>query len=153
MFHHQARNPWLRVAVAPAVAVLVLSLFAALAPAASAKTNHPRRPGLHLSAAQKQCLAQHGVQAPTAGSRASLTTQQRQALASAMQECGVKFSRGRGFGGPRLTSAQRTCLTQYGVPLPGGGGGLGAPGANRQAYAAAAQACGIHRGGGAPPTS
>ena len=51
-----------------------------------------------------------------------------------------------------LTSAQRSCLTQHGVTLPGSGGGPGAAG-GRQALRAAAQACGIQFGRGAPPTS
>lgn len=151
MFHHQARSPWRRVAAAPAVVVLALGLLVALAPVASAKTNHPKQPGLHLTAAQKKCLTQHGVQIPTAANRSSLTAQQRQAQRAAIQACGVRVGAGGGFIRPRLTSAQRTCLTQHGVPLPGSGGGPA--GTNRQAYAAAAQACGVQRGGGAPPTT
>jgi hypothetical protein len=153
MSHHQARSSWQRrMAAVAAVAALALGLLVTLAPAASAKANHPKRPGLHLTAAQKTCLTQHGVQVPTATNRSTLSVQQRQALRAAMQACGVqRLGRPGGFGGPGLTSVQRTCLAQHGVQL-GGGGGPGVAG-GRQAFAAAAQACGIHRGGGAPPTT
>ncbi len=107
---------------------------------------------MHLTTAQTTCLSQQGVQVPTATSRASMTLQQRQALAAALGACGVtRQGRGRRFRGG-LTSAQRTCLSQHGVTLPGSGG-AGAGVGNRQAFIAALQACGIHRPFGSPSTT
>jgi hypothetical protein len=150
MFHQETRSRWARVAAIPAVAALTIGLFVAFAPVASAAPTHPKRPGLHLTAAQKTCLANHGVKVPTAGSRSSSTPQQRQALVSALQACGVKRFGGRGRFGGGLTSAQRTCLAQHGVTLPGSGGAAAA--GQRQNFAAALQACGIQRPFG-PPTA
>ena len=151
MFHHETRRRWARVAAIPAVAALTIGLFVALAPVASAAPTHPKRPGLHLTAAQKTCLASHGVKAPTAGSRSSSTPQQRQALVSALQACGVQRFGGQGRFAGGLTAAQRTCLAQHGVTPPGSGGA--AAGGQGQNFAAAMQACGIHRRLGPPPTT
>jgi len=153
MFHPLTRRPWPRTVAASAVVALTLGLLVALAPAASAKPSHPKRPGSNLTATQKTCLTQHGVQVPTATNRSSLTAQPRPALVAALRACGVRVGLGRGLRGRMaLTSAQRSCLTQHGATLPGSGGGAGAAG-GRQALRAAAQACGIQLGHGAPPTT
>jgi len=153
MFQPLTPRRWSRAVAVPAVVGLTLGLLVVLAPVASAKPSHPRGGGANLTAAQKQCLTQHGVQVPTPASRSSLTAQQRQALVAALRACGVRAGLGHGFRGRMaLTSAQRTCLTQHGVTLPGSGAGPGGAG-GRQALRAAAQACGIPLGRGAPPTS
>jgi hypothetical protein len=118
-------------------------------------------PRAGLSDTQRQCLADQGVTLPsrsTDGGKPALTREQRQALRTAGQACGL-----RGLGmGPRpghgtkagaLTDAQRQCLADQGVSLPdrsSTGMHSSASATSRDTLRQAAQACGLglgHRGG------
>jgi hypothetical protein len=108
------------------------------------------RPHPQLSDDQKQCLANQGVtlpQRPADGTRPTPPTdEQRAALEAAAEACGLPV-RGPGgpggFGGPRgdhpaLTDAQKQCLADHGVTL-----GQRPADGSREAFRAAAEACGL----------
>ena len=107
----------------------------------------PGRPA--LTDAQRQCLADQGVTLPgrpADGTRpAPPTDEQRAALRAAAEACGLPVP----AHGPRpaLTDAQRQCLADQGVTLPGrpADGTRPAPPTDeeRAALRAAAEACGL----------
>jgi hypothetical protein len=142
---HGRRAP--RVLALVATTLAALALVVTLAPLAGAQTPDPGSPGGHpqLTDAQKACLTQHGVQVPAkpaAGQQPTRPTDaQRQAFEAAAKACGLPARRVQ----LQLTAAQRTCLTQHGVTLPAKGSAKPAPptDAQRQAFEAAAKACGL----------
>jgi hypothetical protein len=133
-----------------------LALVVAFAPLAVAQTDPGPPPGgphpPHLTAAQKTCLTQHGVQLPAMRSGqppTAPTDQQRQAFEAAAKACGVQPHR------IPLTDAQRACLTQHGVtpPTPGSVKPSSPPSAEQRAtFQAAAKACGLPTPPKPPPT-
>ena len=122
----------------------VLLLVGVLAPLALAQTDSTP-PGPHLlTDAQKACLSQHGVTAPTPGQPLSEPTDaQRQAFRAAAQACGLPAPQGLVM--MHLTDAQKACLSQHGVSVPTPGQKLNGPpsDAERAKFEAAAQACGL----------
>ena len=114
----------------------------------AAATPTATRPRHMLTDAQKQCLSDHGVTLPptsdTTGGRPQLSPEQRAALRTAAQECGIALGGGRRAP---LTDAQKQCLSDHGVTLPptsdttGGRPQLSPE--QRAALRTAAQACGI----------
>jgi hypothetical protein len=128
-------------------------------PGATAPDGSPRPHHAPLTDDQKQCLANQGVTLPTKpadGTRpAPPTDAQREAFHAAATACGLPVGDGPGFGGPSgprpmLTDDQKQCLADHGVTPPArpADGTRPAPptDAERQAFRAAAEACGI-----APP--
>ena len=125
------------------------------APSATAPDGAPRPHHAPLTDDQKQCLANQGVTLPTKpadGTRpAPPTDAQRQAFRAAAEACGLPIGDGPGFGGPgghpMLTDDQKQCLADHGVtpPTKPVDGTRPAPptDAQRQAFRAAAEACGI----------
>ena len=117
------------------VPVLALNSFASAAP--GSEGDGRARPA--LTDAQRQCLAEHGVDQDAAPTR----EQRREAA----QACGLQANRLRP-GMRTLTDEQRTCLAQQGVTLPP------QTAEQRAALRAAAQTCGLparghHHGPGA----
>ena len=143
-----------------------------------------------LTDAQKACLVDHGVTRPTPGadgSRPRFDPTTRDAVRAAAQACGItlpehgdvadRVEAGRRSGRmprrPALTDAQKACLTEAGVTVPTPGTGDARPNdarpndarpkldpAARDAFRAAAQACGLtppagrgHHPEPAPPAS
>jgi hypothetical protein len=109
---------------------------------------------LHLTDAQKSCLAQHGVSVPAPGQKLNgpPTDAQRAAFEAAAQACGLPKPSGRML---QLTDAQKSCLSQHGVSVPAPGQKLDGPptDAQRAAFEAAAQACGLPTPKDLPPSS
>jgi hypothetical protein len=105
-----------------------------------------RRP--MLSDAQQQCVSDQGVTLPqpsTSGERPQLSEEQRDALRAAAQACGIEFRHPGPHRAP-LTDAQRQCLSDQGVTLPQPSTSGERPQLSeeqRDAFRAAAQACGI----------
>jgi hypothetical protein len=137
-------------------ATAALGAVVLLAPAALAENGEPPGPSDHphhqpLTDAQKACLTQHGATLPTPPAdgqpRVPLTDAQRQALQAAAKACGLQLGRHGGRPKPALTTAQRDCLSQHGVTPPTKPATGQRPprltDAQRQAFQAAAKACGI----------
>jgi hypothetical protein len=148
-----------RIAMALAGATAVGALVVASAPLAGAQTGEPGGPQPRmLTDAQRACLSQHGVTPPTPGQRppAPPSDAQRQAFEAAAAACGLPVPPAHPGGVMRmLTDAQRACLSQHGVTLPAPGQKFSSPpsDAQRQAFVAAAQACGIHKPDHTPPST
>ena len=127
-------------------------LIGVLAPLASAQTGNDPGPSGHprmmvpLTDAQKACMAQHGVTLPTPGQKlpGPPTAAQLDAFRADAQACGLPTPKGPVQMVP-LTDAQQACLSQHGVTLPTPGQKLPGPptAAQRDAFRAAAQACGL----------
>jgi hypothetical protein len=115
-------------------------LIGLMAPLASAQTDSspdgPHRP--QLTDAQKTCLSQQGVTPPAQGQKP--TDAQRTAFQAAAKACGIPAPKDHPHR-PMLTDAQKTCLSQHGVTPPAQG--QKPTDAQRTAFRAAAQACGI----------
>src|SRR5262249_20414278 len=143
-------------AALPALGLGAIAAAETSSDASESVPSTPVRARLELSDAQKQCLADHGVSKPapsSTGERPQLTPEQRDALRSALQACGVEFPRLR----PQLSDAQKQCLADHGVSKPAPSSTGERPQLTpeqRDALRSAFQACGIefHRfGGGAQP--
>jgi hypothetical protein len=127
-----------------AVGALVL----ASAPLAGAQTGGPDGPRPHqLTDAERTCLSQHGVSLPEPGQRPSSppSDAQRQAFAAAAKACGLPAPPDHGGQMRMLTAAEQACLSQHGItpPQPGQKPPTPPSDAQRQAFAAAAKACGL----------
>jgi hypothetical protein len=98
-----------------------------------------------LTDAQKQCLADQGVTLPersATGERPQFSPEQRDAFRAAAQACGITLP---AWHSP-LTDAQKQCLADQGVTLPERSATGERPQFSpeqRDAFRAAAQACGI----------
>jgi len=152
---HARRHRVVRYLVGIAAVPLLIGV---LAPLASAQTD-PTPDGPHppkLTDAQKTCLTQHGVTLPTPGQKPANppTDAQRAAFKAAAQACGLPKPDGRHHM-IQLTDAQKTCLTQHGVTVPTPGQRPPNPpsDAQRAAFKAAAQACGLPTPKDPPPSS
>ena len=136
----------------------VALLIAVLAPLALAQTgnapDHPQAPA--LTDAQKTCLSQHGVTPPSPGQKlpGPPTDAQRAAFEAAATACGLPSPKGA-VQMIQLPDALKACLSQHGVTPPSPGQQLSGPqtDAQRDAFWAAAQACGLPTPKDPPPSS
>jgi hypothetical protein len=133
------------------VPVLALNSLATANPGAGSATEGSPPRGAHgITDAQRQCLTEHGATLPARaadGARPALTPDQRNALRTAAQACGLPF-RGRGVHWGRR-AALRQCLTDQGVTLPARAADGARPALTqdeRDALRRAAVACGLPLG-------
>jgi hypothetical protein len=134
--------------------VMGATLVGALAPAALAQESNdseapadearPRRP--QLTEEQQACLEEQGIVKPEPnadGERPRPTDEQREAFRAAAEACGIELPARHG---PRLTDEQKSCLEEQGIEKPARGedGERVEPtDEQREAFRAAAEACGI----------
>jgi hypothetical protein len=134
--------------------VMGATLVGALAPAALAQESldseapadeaRPRRP--QLTEEQQACLEEQGIVKPEPnadGERPRPTDEQREAFRAAAEACGIELPARHG---PRLTDEQKSCLEEQGIEKPARGedGERVEPtDEQREAFRAAAEACGI----------
>ncbi len=93
--------------------VLGATVVALAAPASAADATNPTgalRHRVHLTAEQKQCLADHGVTRPIR----PLTAEKIQKIKDAAQACDIKLPLRRHL----LTAEQKQCLADHGVTRP-----------------------------------
>jgi hypothetical protein len=99
----------------------------------------------HLTDAQKACLSQHGVSVPTPGQKLNgpPTDADRAKFEAAAQACGLP--KPDGLRVLQLPDDLKACLAQHGATVPSSGQKLDGPltDAQRAAFQAAAQACGL----------
>src|SRR5690606_18919098 len=137
----RGRRTGLVAALAMCALALVAGLFAGTAGAQSedAETGPGRG---RLTAEQRQCLEDQGLERPARGERPS--AEQRQAFRDAAEACGIELPVRRG---PvrrflrDLTEEQRQCLEDQGLDRPARGERPTAE--QRQAFRDAAETCGI----------
>ena len=105
--------------------------------AASADAGHHRGGRLNLTDAQKTCLTDAGITKP----EGRPTQAERDAFKAAAETCGITLPTRPDDAGGRLnlTDTQKTCLTDAGITKPEGRPTQ----AERDAFKAAAQTCGI----------
>ncbi len=105
--------------------------------AASADAGHHRGGRLNLTDTQKTCLTDAGITKP----EGRPTQAERDAFKAAAQRCGITLPTRPDDAGGRLnlTDTQKTCLTDAGITKPEGRPTQ----AERDAFKAAAQTCGI----------
>ena len=105
--------------------------------AASADAGHHRGGRLNLTDTQKTCLTDAGITKP----EGRPTQAERDAFKAAAETCGITLPTRPDDAGGRLnlTDTQKTCLTDAGITKPEGRPTQ----AERDAFKAAAQTCGI----------
>lgn len=128
-------------ALVAAAAILVAGSFAM--PAGAQTEDAETGPGRgRLTAEQRQCLEDQGLERPARGERPS--AEKRQAFRAAAETCGIELPVRRG---PvrrflrDLTEEQRQCLEDQGLERPARG--ERPTDAQRDAFRAAAEECGI----------
>jgi hypothetical protein len=130
------------------VPVLALNSLATADPGTSSTTEEGAGVRHGLTDAQRQCLAEQGVTLPAravGGARPELSQEQRDALRQAAAACGLPAGPRRGLR-VGLTDAQRQCLAEQGVTLPGRAADGTRPALTqepRAAFRQAAAACGL----------
>jgi len=109
--------------------------------ATSADAGHHRGGQLNLTDEQKTCLTDAGITKPAEGTKP--TQAERDAFKAAAQTCGITLPTRPDHAGRELnlTDAQKTCLTDAGITKPAEG--TKPTQAERDAFKAAAQTCGI----------